>query len=234
VVGLGPGNREHLTPRAIEAIAQAQVVIGYRSYIPFIEDLLDGKEVISLGMHRELERARAACRIAREGKTVAVVSSGDPGVYGMAGLVLELAKDVDVEIVPGVTAATAAASILGAPLTHDFAVISLSDLLTPWDKIDKRLKAAAEGDFVIVLFNPRSKGRQEQIQLARQVIMNYREPQTPVGIVRNAKRAEEKAIITDLGQMLKEDIDMRTTIIIGNSQTVIINGRMVTPRGYLL
>jgi precorrin-3B C17-methyltransferase len=235
VVGLGPGGRDYLTPRALAAIQEADVIIGYKTYLEFIKDLLEDKEVISSGMRKEIDRARQAVEIALTGKVVAVVSSGDPGVYGMAGIVMEIAGDrIPVEIIPGVTAATSAAAVLGAPLMHDFAVISLSDLLTPWETIVKRLEAAGQGDFVIVLYNPRSKGREMQIEIARQILLKYKEANTPVGLVRNAKRQDENSIITNLGDMLKEDIDMHTTVIIGNSQTRVEHGRILTPRGYRL
>jgi len=230
---LGPGNREFLSPAALESIQKADVVVGYKSYLVLIEDLLVGKKVIGSGMRKEIDRAKIAVEEARAGKNVVVVSSGDPGVYGMAGITLEIAAGVvPVEVIPGVTAATAAAAVLGAPLMHDFAVISLSDLLTPWSKIISRLEAAGLGDFVVVLYNPRSKGRTKQIETAREILMWHRDPETPVGIVRCAQRGEEKQVITNLRDMLKEDIDMLTTVIIGNSQTRVENGKIITPRGY--
>ncbi len=233
MVGLGPGDRDLLTPQALEAINYADVVIGYKTYLELVEDLLEGKDVISTGMRKETDRAKAALSLAKEGKVVALVSSGDPGVYGMAGITLELAgEDVEVEIIPGVTAATAVAAALGAPLMHDFAVISLSDLLTPWVKIMTRLEAAGLGDYVVVLYNPRSKGRQTQIEAAREILLWHKSPDTPVGIVRRAKRGKEEVVLTTLGDMLKEEIDMLTTVVIGNSQTRVENGRMLTPRGY--
>lgn len=232
---MGPGKRDLLTPRAMESIKKADVVIGYKTYINLIADLLNEKQVISSGMRKEAERAQLAIEQARQGKVVAVVSSGDPGVYGMAGIILEMAgSDVEVEVVPGVTAATAAASLLGAPLMHDFAVISLSDLLTPWNKIITRLEAAGLGDYVVILYNPRSNGRQKQIEIAREILLWHKDPQTPVGIVRNAERNEEQVVITTLKDMLKEEIDMLTTVIVGNTETRIENGRMITPRGYVL
>lgn len=235
MVGLGPGAREYLAPRALAALQAADVIVGYKSYLNFIQDLLADKQVVSSGMKKEVDRARAAVEIAATGKTVAVVSSGDPGIYGMAGIVLELAgESIPVEVIPGITAANAAASVLGAPLMHDFVVISLSDLLTPWETIIKRLEAAGSGDFVVVLYNPRSQGREAHIETARQVLLRYKHPDTPVGIVRNACRGEQSSIITTLGQMAKEDVDMLTTVIIGNSQTRIVHGRILTPRGYQL
>lgn len=233
VVGLGPGDREHMTLRALHALEEADIVIGYSTYINLIEDIIAEKTVISSGMTKEIERAKEAVDLASTGKKVAVISSGDPGIYGMAGIVLEISGDkVQVEIIPGVTAATAAAAALGAPLMHDFAVISLSDLLTPWNKIMTRLEAAALGDMVIILYNPKSKGRENHIETAREIILWHRAPETPVGLVRNAKRGAEQVTITTLGQMLNHRIDMLTTVIIGNSETSIENGKIITPRGY--
>jgi precorrin-3B C17-methyltransferase len=235
VVGLGPGSRDLLTPRALESIRSAEVVIGYKSYTALIEDLIVDQELISSGMRHEKERARLAVEKALTGKLVVVVSSGDAGVYGMAGLILELAGDrIPVEIVAGVTAGTAAAALLGAPLMNDFVVISLSDLLTPWEMIAARLDAAGRGDFVTVIYNPRSQGRQQQIEKAQEILLQYRQPQTPVGIVRNAERADARVVITHLANMLEEEIDMLSTVIVGNSATRIENGRMITPRGYHL
>ncbi len=232
---MGPGQRDLMTPRALESIKQAEVIIGYKTYIALIKDLIIDQEVYSSGMRQEIERARLAVEMAEQGKLVVVVSSGDPGIYGMAGIILELAVDrIEVEIVPGVTAATAAAALLGAPIMHDFVVISLSDLLTPWDKIMTRMEAAGQGDFVIVIYNPRSQGRQEQIETAQEILLRSRHPHTPVGIVRNAERADTNIVITKLEDMLAEEIDMLSTVIIGNSETRIENGRMITPRGYLL
>ena len=233
MVGLGPGDKNLLAPAALEAIRLSDVIVGYKTYLELIEDLIEGKEIISSGMRKEIDRAQMAIDFAQQGKTVAVVSSGDPGVYGMAGIVLELAGDsVQVEVVPGITAATAAAAALGAPLMHDFAVISLSDLLTPWVKIMNRLEAAGLGDFVVVLYNPKSHGRQTHIETAREMLLWHKDPDTPVGIVRCAKRGTESVVITTLRDMLKEEIDMLTTVIVGNSQTRVENGKMITPRGY--
>nr|WP_242847573.1 precorrin-3B C(17)-methyltransferase [Syntrophomonas zehnderi] len=235
MVGLGPGQRDLITPRALASLHQAEVIIGYKTYIALIKDLISDKQVISSGMRKETERARLAVDMAKQGKLVAVVSSGDPGVYGMAGIILEVAGDsVPVEIIPGVTAGTAAAALLGAPIMHDFTVISLSDLLTPWEKIVNRLHAAGQGDFVVIIYNPRSQGRQQQIEAARQILIEYRSPHTPVGIVRNAGRVDCQVVITDLENLLKEEIDMVSTVIIGNSETRLENGCMVTPRGYAL
>jgi len=240
VVGIGPGGLNHMTFEANEAIEFSQVVVGYQTYLEFIKPLLAGKEVVSSGMMREVERCREALAIAASGKTVALVSSGDAGVYGMAGLVLELAGEEDVVadgveiiVVPGVSAVQAAASVLGAPLMHDFAVISLSDLLTPWNTITRRLRAAAAADFVVALYNPKSKGRTTQIEEARSILLTSRPAATRVGIVRHACREGEEKVVTTLGEMLAHDIDMFSIVIIGNSATFVDQaGRMVTPRGY--
>jgi precorrin-3B C17-methyltransferase len=226
-----------MTPKAKQEIENAEVIIGYKTYVKLIQSIIKRDvEVISGSMGQEVERAKAAVTKALENKKVAVISSGDPGVYGMAGLVLEIAAhekaNIPIEIVPGVTAATAAAAALGAPLVGDFAVISLSDILTPWNLIEKRLRAAAEAGFVIVLYNPQSQGRREPLTKAHKILLEYRNPKTPVGIVKKAKRNGEEAVITTLGEMLNYEIDMVTTLIIGNSTTYVINKRMVTPRGY--
>jgi precorrin-3B C17-methyltransferase len=236
VVGIGPGNREQMSLMALRAIEESETVIGYRTYIDLIEDLLEGKEVINSGMKKEIERCNLTIDEAEKGKVVSIVSSGDPGVYGMAGALLELShkrkSDIEIEIVPGITAANAAAASLGSPLMHDYAVISLSDLLTDWEVIKKRVEYAAVGDFVIALYNPKSKKRVNQIIEAREIISKHRKPDTPVGIVRNAKRDGEKIIVTDLKNMLEHEIDMFTIVIIGNSNTYRFKGKMVTPRGY--
>jgi adenosylcobyric acid synthase len=248
VVGIGPGDLKHMTYEAREAIESADAVVGYSTYLRLIEPLLAGKEVFSSGMTRETERCREAIRLAVEGRTVALVSGGDAGVYGMAGLTLELVgacpelkgghggpplRDIDVVIIPGVSAVQAAAAVLGAPLMHDFAVVSLSDLLTPWEVIEKRLAAAAAADFVIVLYNPRSKGRPGHMERARNNLLSSRSPETPVGIVRNACREGEEKIVSTLAELPMEQIDMFSLVIIGNSATYVDSqGRMVTPRGY--
>ncbi len=247
VVGTGPGGIEHITSEAREAIRKSEAVVGYGTYLDLITELIKNKDVISTGMTQEIDRCRTAVDLALSGKTVAVVSGGDPGIYAMAGLVLEILRDeeqkflrvpvspcprVSVEIIPGISALNAAASRLGAPLMHDFAVISLSDRLTPWELIEKRLDAAAMADFVIVLYNPKSMGRPEHIDKARAACLRHRSAETPVGIVRAATRENEKVIITNLRDMLNHDIDMQTTVIIGNSTTFIWNNLMITPRGY--
>lgn len=235
VVGVGPGDRGSCTPEAVEAICAADVVVGYHTYLDLIPDLLQGKERVATSMRREVERARQAVEMALQGKRVAVVSSGDSGIYGMAGIVIEVAEGkVPVSVIPGITAASAAAASLGAPLMNDFAVISLSDLLTPWETILKRLEYGTQGDFVLVLYNPRSHGRQGHIVIAREIILKHRPPSTVVGIVRQARRGAEDRIITTLGEMLDHEINMLTTVIIGNSQTTVAGNYMLTPRGYRL
>ena len=226
-----------MTSKARAAITSADAIVGYKTYIELIRSLIKPEaEVVAGTMGREVDRAKQAVTLAVEGKSVAVVSSGDPGVYGMAGVVLEVAAaenaGVPIEVVPGVTAATAAASKLGAPLVTDFAVISLSDLLTPWALIEKRLHAAGEADFVIVLYNPQSLGRKKPLAKAHEILLKYRKPETPVGIVRQAGREGEDMTITSLKELLNEKVDMVSTIVVGNSTTRIVNGQMVTPRGY--
>lgn len=227
-----------MTLRAKKAIEDSSVIAGYKTYIELLGNLSKGKELISTGMTREVERARQAIDKAREGYRVCLISSGDPGVYGMAGLVLELLKEDDkikVEIIPGVMASSASAAILGAPLMHDFAVISLSDLLTDLNLIEQRVEATAKADFVIALYNPKSTKRIEPFKRAWQILIKYKSPQTPVGIVRNCEREEETVHITTLAAMLTYDaIDMVTTIIVGNSQTYVKGKYLITPRGYSL
>lgn len=238
IVGLGPGGRQQMTQRAFEAIGDSQVILGYKVYTDLIGDLADGKKIMASGMGRELERCRKAIDLAREGHKVSLVSSGDPGIYGMAGPFLELnskeTEPVEVEIVPGITAASMGAALLGAPLMHDLAIISLSDLLTPWEVIVKRLKLAADGDFVTALYNPRSHGRPDYIIQARNIFLEYRNPQTPVGIVRNAAREGEEITVTSLDEMLNHEIDMFSVVIIGNSRSYSRAGNFITPRGYVL
>lgn len=235
VVGIGPGAAAQMTPAAECVIRAADVVTGYRTYIELIPQLLADKEVFATGMRQEVERCREALKRAAEGAKVVMICSGDAGIYGMAGLVLELADgmDVEVSIVPGISAVQAAAALLGAPLMHDFAVISLSDLLTPWELISRRLDAAGSADFVITLYNPKSRGRTTQIVEARDILLRHRTGKTPVGIVRNASRDGETVTVTDLDSMLEQEIDMFSVVIIGNSTTFVdTKGNMVTPRGY--
>ena len=237
VVGIGPGNLNDMTDRAKTAINQAEVVVGYNTYIKLIEPLLIGKEIIGTVMIQELDRCKAAVEASLT-KNVVVVSSGDAGVYGMAGLVLEMILNLpkndrpSFEVIAGVSAVNAAASILGAPLMHDFAVISLSDLLTPFDLIKKRVECAAQGDFVIALYNPKSHKRIENISEVQKIILKYRNKNTPVGIVTGASRENEKKIISTLENFLDEEINMFSIVIVGNSQTYIKEDYMITPRGY--
>lgn len=236
VVGTGPGGLNHLTPAAREALADAEVIVGYQTYLDLIPELLAGKEVLSSQMMKEVERARQCLELAASGRKVALVSGGDPGIYAMAGLVFELARErndsVRIEVIPGIAALNACAARLGAPLMHDFAAISLSDLLTPWPLIEKRLTAAAQADFVIVLYNPKSKKRTEHIARAREIILAQRGTETPVGIVTAATRENEVVTLTTLDKMLEAEITMQSCVIIGNSATFTWREFMVTPRGY--
>jgi len=237
VVGTGPGAADLVTPRAVRALAEAQVVIGYRTYLDLVTDFLSPEqEVIGSAMMQEIDRCRRALALAGEGKRVALVCGGDPGIYAMAGLVYELER-VDgsgarIEIIPGVAALNSCAAILGAPLMHDFAAVSLSDLMTPWPVIEKRLEAAARADFVTVIYNPRSRRRTWQIDKAREIMLAYRSPATPVGIVTAATREHESVCLTSLAEMPVGEITMQSTVIIGNSATFAHQGKMITPRGY--
>ena len=236
MVGIGPGNMENMSIRAVEVIKSSDCIIGYKTYINLIKELVEGKEVISSGMRSEIERATLALEKAEAGKVVSVISSGDSGVFGMAGLVLEVAQNskqkIPVEIVPGIPSENAAAALLGAPLMHDHVTISLSDLLTPWDVIEKRVELAAEGDFVVVLYNPKSSERKWQIEKTIEIMLSKKSSDTPVGIVKSAMRKKQNVIITNLGEALEHPIDMTTILIIGNSTTFVYDNYMVTKRGY--
>ncbi|MGJ7573942.1 precorrin-3B C(17)-methyltransferase [Variovorax sp. RB2P76] len=240
LVGIGPGSHDHMTQRALAAIAEADVVVGYSTYIKLVADLLEGKEVIRKGMTEELDRAVNALERAREGKKVALISSGDAGVYGMAGPTYEVLfqagwtpdSDIAVEVVPGASAINACAALVGAPLTHDFCSISLSDLLTPWPVIARRLDAVAAADFVVALYNPKSGRRTQQIVQAQQLFLRHRRADTPVAVVKSAYRRRERIEFTTLAHMSECDIGMLTTVLIGNSHTFLQHGLMVTPRGY--
>ncbi|MCG5532088.1 precorrin-3B C(17)-methyltransferase [Halorhodospira sp. 9621] len=241
LVGIGPGDPAHMTARAREAIAEAEVVIGYQTYLKLIPELLEGKTVIGKAMTEELDRVEAAWQAARAGQVVALVSSGDPGVYGMAGPTYEFllqqgwqggAGEVQVEVVPGTSALSSCAALVGAPLTHDFCTISLSDLLTPWPVIARRLEAAGRGDFVTVLYNPASKRRQAHIARAQEILLRYRDPKTPVAVVRSAYRERQQVQHLPLEQLHQAEPSMLSTVIIGNRSTRFEHGRMVTPRGY--
>jgi precorrin-3B C17-methyltransferase len=222
--------------RAIEAIAQSEVVVGYHRYIESIADLVAGKEVVSSGMTQEVERCRGALELAAAGKRVALISSGDAGIYGMAVLAIELARsekiEVPIEVIPGVTAASAAAAALGAPLMLDFATISLSDLLVSWETIRRRLEAVAGADLVVALYNPRSKKRVRQLEEAVEIFLATRPGSTPVGVATAAGQQGQSIVVTDLDRLLGQEIGMQSVVIIGNSTTRIVDGRMVTARGY--
>ena len=236
VVGFGPGGKDDMTFRAARVIENADVVTGYTAYINLMRDIFPEKEFKATGMMKEIDRCRMAIQDAMSGKDVAMISSGDSGIYGMAGIIYQLAEEMDADIeidcVPGITAASSSASILGAPLMHDFAVISLSDLMTPLDLIMKRVDRAAESDMIITLYNPKSKGRTEYLNQAKNIILKYRSSDTPVGVVRNAGRNDETHWITTLGELDDSKVDMFCMVIIGNTQTYVSNGRMITPRGY--
>ncbi|HJC41354.1 MAG TPA: precorrin-3B C(17)-methyltransferase [Candidatus Intestinimonas pullistercoris] len=237
VVGLGPGAGRDLTGRAREALEQADLIIGYTAYIALIREAFPEKEMRSTGMRREVDRCREAVEAAVSGKDVAMVCSGDSGIYGMAGLVYEVAQEyppIDIEVVPGITAACGGAAVLGAPLTHDFAVVSLSDLLTPWDLIEKRLRCAAEGDFVLCLYNPASHSRPDHLKRACAILLDAgKAPETVCGYVRNIGREGEASVLTTLEKLGEEPVDMFTTVFVGSSRTKVLSGKMVTPRGYL-
>lgn len=235
VIGTGPGELSQITPRAMDAIKEANVLAGYNLYVDLLGDLVEGKEIIQTPMKQEVKRCQAAIDSALAGNTVAMISSGDAGVYGMAGLIYELAEDhpqIEIEVIPGVTAASSAAAVLGAPLIHDFAVISLSDLMTPWEKIEKRLELAADADFVVTLYNPSSIKRHDYLEKACHIMLKYKSEDTKCGYVRNIGRDGEEATVLTLGELKNAQVDMFTTVVIGNSQTRIINNKLVTPRGY--
>ena len=234
-VGLGPGGEEFFTGQAKAAIEKSDVICGYTVYVDLVRDLFPDKEVFTTNMKQEIDRCRKALEIAETGKTVAMVCSGDSGVYGMAGLLIQLApeyKDIEVEVVCGVTAALSGSAVLGAPLGHDFCVISLSDLLTPWEVIEKRLRCAGEADFLIALYNPRSHKRVEHLNKACSILMENKSPDTVCGYVKNIGREGEEKHIVLLKDLADEPIDMFTTVFIGNSQTKVYGDQVVTPRGY--
>ncbi|PZF87652.1 precorrin-3B C(17)-methyltransferase [Listeria ivanovii] len=238
VIGIGPGDKRLMTGEALQAIEEADVIVGYVTYIKLIKELIKDKEIVKTGMRREIDRCQEAVNIALTGKNVAVVSSGDAGIYGMAGLVLELAEksnpELEVKVVPGITASIGAAAVLGAPIMHDFCHISLSDLMTPWEVIEKRLLHAAMADFVVCFYHPRSKGRANHLANAFQKMMEFKSADTIVGIVKDVGRKEERKIITTMREMDYELVDMTTMVIVGNKETYVKNGKMITPRGYSL
>lgn len=235
VTGLGPGAEDQMTVRAKRVLESCKVIIGYTVYIDLIREEFPDKIYLSTPMRKEADRCRMAFEEAEKGNDVAMVCSGDAGIYGMAGLIYEIGKaypEVDIEIVPGITAASGGAAVLGAPLMHDFAVISLSDLLTPWETIEKRVRAAAAADFVICLYNPSSKKRADYLEKACEMMLDYRSPETVCGIVRNIGREGESCKVLSLAELRETQTDMFTTVFIGNSMTMNLNGKMVTPRGY--
>lgn len=236
VVGIGPGDMENISRKAYRILKNVDVIAGYSTYIDLVRDEFPHKDFYSSGMKKEVERCQEVLSICRSGKDVALISSGDAGIYGMAGIMLEVAleSEVEVEVVPGITSAIAGASLAGAPLMHDSATISLSDLLTDWDMILERLDAVSRADFVISLYNPRSRGRVKQIERAREIFLKYKSPETPVALLRNIGRSEESCILTDLENFLNFQVDMFTMVIIGNSKSFISEGKMITPRGYRL
>ena len=237
VAGIGPGSKEDITPAVLEAVRQADVIVGYKYYFQFIEaDVKKGCECIDTGMKKERERAEQAFLLAEQGKTVVVISSGDAGLYGMAPLIYEMKQerrsDIEVTTLPGISAFQKAASLLGAPIGHDTCIISLSDLMTPWEVIERRIKAAAAGDFVTAVYNPKSHGRYWQLYRLQELFLKYRSETTPVGYVRQAGREEQEVKVTALADFDPEDVDMFTVILIGNSQSFVADGKFITPRGY--
>lgn len=235
VVGIGPGEYEQMTLRAIHALENCDTIVGYTVYVDLVKEHFAGKEFLTTPMRKEVDRCILAFEEAKKGKTVAMICSGDAGVYGMSGLMLELGEkypEVQVEVIPGVTAATGGAAVLGAPLIHDFCLISLSDLLTPWEKIEKRLLLASEADFAICLYNPSSKKRHDYLKKACDLMMQYKSEETVCGIVKNIGREGETYQIMTLKELKDTEVDMFTTVFIGNSQTQRIGNAMVTPRGY--
>lgn len=235
VIGIGPGEYEQMTLKAIHAMEKSEVIIGYTVYVDLVKEHFPGKEFLTTPMKKEVDRCVMAFEEAKKGKVVSMICSGDAGVYGMSGLMYEVGvnyPEVELEIIPGVTAATGGAAVLGAPLIHDFCLISLSDLLTPWEKIEARLLAAAEADFVVCLYNPSSRKRSDYLQKACDLMMQYKSPETVCGIVSYIGRDGEHYEVMDMKTLRDTKVDMFTTVWVGNSQTKEINGKMVTPRGY--
>ena len=242
IAGIGPGSPQDITPAVLEAVKEADAVVGYKYYFQFIEPYVKpGCECIDTGMKRERERAEQAFQLAQQGKTVVVISSGDAGIYGMAPLIYEMSHqdrsggqvpDLSIQVLPGISAFQKAASLLGAPIGHDMCIISLSDLMTPWEVIERRIKAAVTADFVTAVYNPKSHGRYWQLYRLQELFLQGRAAETPVGYVRQAGREEQEVKVTTLGAFDPEDIDMFTVIIIGNSQSYIADGKIITPRGY--
>jgi precorrin-3B C17-methyltransferase len=240
IVGIGPGNEDYITPASLRAIQEAELVIGYTTYIKLVQHLLNDKQIIRTGMTEEIKRAQIAIEEAKKGKIVSIISSGDAGVYGMASLIFQVLEEIgwkkgdrpEIHIYPGITAINACASLIGAPLGHDFCSISLSDLLTPWPIIRKRIELAAQGDFVIGFYNPASGRRQRQIVEAKEIIAKYRPGTTPVALVKSAYRKRQQIVISDLNHFLDYEIGMLTTVIVGSTNTRFFEGYIYTPRGY--
>lgn len=249
IVGIGPGSLEHMSARALSVLKEVDTVAGYTTYIDLIRNLIADKNIIATAMKKEVDRVKAAIDTALSGKSCAIVSSGDPGIYAMAGLALEICEKRElsifspqnersdeqalrVEVVPGIPALSSGASLLGAPLTHDFACISLSDLLTPWEVIEKRIEYAVKADFVLVIFNPKSKKRNWQLKKTMEIALKYRDKNTPVGIVKNAMRDSQNVSIVSLSELANADVDMLTTVFIGSTQSAAYRDFMYTPRGY--
>lgn len=242
IVGVGPGHHDHMTFGAKKAIEESDTIVGYETYVNLVEDLIQGKDVYRYAMTQEVERAHQCIELAKQGRIVSLVSSGDPGIYGMAGLIYEILAEsgwdpkngLPVEIIPGVSALNSCSSIVGSPLMTDFAVVSMSDLLVPWDMIVKRVEAAAQGDYVIVIYNPSSKKRIHQLQDTRKILLKYRKPTTPVAIVKGAYRESQTVVLTDLENLEKhsDKLGMISTVIIGNSSTYTYKNLMINPRGY--
>lgn len=237
VVGMGPGREEMMTGEAIAALEQADVIIGYTVYLELLGERFQGKEMMSTPMRQETERCRLAFEEAKKGKKAALVCSGDAGIYGMASLMYEIGKnypDIELEVIPGITAASSGAAVLGAPLNHDFCVISLSDLLTPWEKIEKRLIAAAEGDFAMAIYNPSSHKRRDYLQRACDILLRYLEEERACGYVENIGRDGTKAVVCTLKELRNKEVNMFTTVFIGNAGSEIIDNKLITKRGYLV
>ena len=235
VVGIGPGSYENMTQRAQQALRESDVIVGYTVYVDLVKEHFPDKKMLTTPMRKEVERCRLAFEEAQKGRTVAMICSGDAGVYGMSGVMWTLKKDfpgVEIETIPGVSAVLSGAAILGAPLMHDFAVISLSDLMTPWEKIEKRLESAAAADFVVCLYNPSSNNRPDYLQKACDILLRHAGPDTVCGIAQNIGREGESIRVLTLRELRDTDVDMFSTVFIGNSQTQALNGHMVTPRGY--
>ncbi len=242
IVGVGPGHHDHMTYRAKQVIEESDTIVGYETYVNIVQDLIEGKDVYRYAMTQEVERAHQCIDLAKSGKIVSLVSSGDPGIYGMAGLIYEMLAESDwdpknglpVEIIPGISALNSCASIIGSPLMTDFAVLSMSDLLVPWEIIVKRVEAAAQGDFVIVIYNPSSKKRIHQLQDTVKILLKYRKPTTPVAIIKGAFRDSQTVVLTDLENLTNhsDKLGMITTVIVGNSSTYNYKDLMINPRGY--